>query len=139
MIKVEMFSDGDSKLVAFTTTPEAAEALENTLRDANPGMDVTTLDLGAPDLPHIGSYGHYSSDNYGLNCLTVQVGSLRLYYSYQTIVAFYTPNSGLVCSKNVWTTTTGKHLNWIGVDRSRRVEYDVFCNKLNAALREYIR
>jgi len=34
---------------------------------------------------------------------------------------FSTSRTGLVCRKNEWGTTTGKHLNWIQPDKKKRV------------------
>jgi hypothetical protein len=89
-------------------------------------------------LPEISSYGEYSSDNYGVNSLCVDLGTIRLYYSYKTIVAFYTHKTGLVVSGNVWTVTTGKHLNWIRSNKKDRLPYDEFEKQLQAALDEHI-
>lgn len=92
-------------------------------------------------MPQVRSYGHYSNDNYGLNSLMVDLGGFRLYYSYNTIVAYYDYQDGLTVAKNVWTTTTGKHLNWIdggGARKSERLEYEVFQAKLQAAMARHI-
>ena len=85
-------------------------------------------------LPEISSYGNYASDNYGAHTLRVNFQNFRLYYSYDTIVAYDDIDDGLVCSENVWTVTTGKHLNWIEPDKKRRVEYGVFEIKLREML-----
>jgi len=73
----------------------------------------------------IRNYGNYSSDNYG-SCREVQIGRLVLFFSYETVVAFSTPKTGLIICKNVWSKTTGRHLNCISSDKSRRREYDEF-------------
>ena len=90
------------------------------------------------NLPEIRSYGNCSSNNYGVNSLMVDLDKIRLYYSYQTIVAFYTIQTGLIVSENVWTVTTGKHLNWIQTDKSKRVKYDDFDKQLQDALDAHI-
>ncbi len=89
-------------------------------------------------LPEISSYGEYSSNNYGVNSLMVDLGTIELYYSYRTIVAFITIETGLVISKNIWGTTTGKHLNWINPDKSKRIKYDDFQVQLQSALTAHI-
>ncbi len=89
-------------------------------------------------LPEISSYGEYSSDNYGVNSLMVALNKIRLYYSYKTIVAFYTTQTGLIVCENHWSTTTGKHLNWINPDKSKRVKYDDFQVQLQSALTAHI-
>lgn len=89
-------------------------------------------------LPTISSYGHYESDNYGVNSLSVDLGEIEIFYSYKTIVAYRDIQDGLVCSKNVWSTTTGKHLTWIQPDKKARVENDQFKAMLDAALKRHI-
>lgn len=54
------------------------------------------------------------------NFTRVTVGSLTLWFSYETIVGFHTPTLGTVASENVWGNTTGKHLNYFS-DRSQRL------------------
>lgn len=77
-------------------------------------------------LPEISSYGQYSNGNYGAHTLCVDFENFRLYFSYETIVAFYDVVTGLVCCENVWGTTTGKHLNWIQPDKKKRVKSEQF-------------
>jgi hypothetical protein len=89
-------------------------------------------------LPKIKSYGEYQSSNYGVNSLCVDLGDLRLYYSYETIVAYEDTKDGIVCSVNVWTVTTGKHLNWICPNKKLRVKNDDFNKMLEQALKRHI-
>lgn len=70
--------------------------------------------------PRISSYGQYSSQNYGMNCLCVEIGTLTVWYSYETPVAFQVAGNDIVVSENLWGPTTGKHLNWIA-DKKERV------------------
>ena len=77
-------------------------------------------------LPSISSYGHYRSNNYGVNTLRVDIGDLTVWYSYQTPVAFRVLGNELVIRYNSWGQTTGKHLNWIDDDHSKRVDADTF-------------
>jgi hypothetical protein len=77
-------------------------------------------------LPTISNYGQYSSSNYGAHTLMVNVGGVRLWYSYSTLVAFADGNQFCVC-ENVWGTTTGKHINWIdGGRKSERLSHEDF-------------
>jgi hypothetical protein len=69
--------------------------------------------------------------------IDVQVGSLTLNFSYQTVVAFNSPFSGFVISENIWSTTTGRHLNEIHPDKSLRIPNDVFKRKLAETLKHY--
>ncbi len=89
-------------------------------------------------LPTISGYGQYSSDNYGLNCLRITIGDLTLWFSYETVVAYYDFTDGKIVSENNWGPTTGKHLNWIdgGGDqaRAKRLPRDVFERQLTAAI-----
>ena len=74
------------------------------------------------------NYGNYSSDNYG-SCRAISIGNITLYFSYDTIVAFSIGNK-LTISENVWSNTTGKHLNFINPDKSIRIPYEEFKKKL---------
>ena len=85
----------------------------------------------------IGSYGNYSSDNYGANCMQVGIGSLDLYFSYQTVVAFRTPKTGFVISENCWGPTTGKHLNWLNDDKKNRLNRGEFEKQLEKVLKAH--
>lgn len=91
------------------------------------------------DLPKISSYGQYSSENYGVNSLEVKFDTFTLYYSYDTIIAFKDYEDGLVVRKNDWSTTTGKHLNWLdGGDKKSRLDSTQFNEKLQAFLERHI-
>lgn len=83
-------------------------------------------------LPRIWNY--YGGANYGTHAMAVQIGGIELYYSYQIIVAYYEPQDGLVVIKNYWSTTTGKHLNAINEDKSKRLDMEAFQAKLMAML-----
>lgn len=72
--------------------------------------------------------GNYAG-NRESNAMRVMIGDLELFFSYQTVVAFYTPKTGLVLSENLWGNTTGKHLNAIG-DKSKRINRDDFERQL---------
>jgi len=78
------------------------------------------------------SYVQQSSRNYGLNSILVELGMIDLYFSYQTVVAFRSPDTGLVISENNWGPTTGKHLNAIGHKdvRTSREEFETQLNEL---------
>ena len=73
----------------------------------------------------ISNYGEYSSNNYRVNSLRVDIGILTLWFSYKTVVAFSLPGE-LVIRENDWGPTTGKHLNWIDLDKSKRIPSDEF-------------
>ena len=65
----------------------------------------------------------------------VKIGKIVLYFSYETVVAFYDYNTHQqVVSENIWTNTTGKHLNAIdGGNKKSRVEHDTFLKLLENA------
>lgn len=68
----------------------------------------------------------------------VELGSLTLYFSYETCVAFDTPYGKTVVSKNVWSTTTGRHLNEIdGGRKDERVEHAEFKRRLAEVLAQF--
>lgn len=69
------------------------------------------------------------------NFSLVHVGSITLAFSYETIIGYNEGwYSGWVVSENVWSVTTGKHLNWLQPDKNRRVNHTVFTEKLSAVL-----
>jgi len=88
-------------------------------------------------LPTIRSYGDYASSNYGAHSLEVTVGSLTVYFSYKTPVAFHTPQDGIVCRQNDWGPTTGKHLNQIQPDKKQRLDSVVFEQRFGSTLARY--
>ena len=64
------------------------------------------------------NYGRYSSDNYGCHSLKfTDTKNQQFWFSYKTLIAFYAPDKSRLWStfvrQNDWSTTTGKHLNWI--------------------------
>lgn len=76
-------------------------------------------------LPQFGTYGNYSSSNYGANALWFQDAEGNQYwFSYKTLVAFQPYLGARVVHCNDWSTTTGRHLNAIdggGVSKHKRV------------------
>tara|TARA_B100001250_G_C19760242_1_gene772077 strand:+ start:110 stop:460 length:351 start_codon:yes stop_codon:yes gene_type:complete len=92
------------------------------------------------------NYGNYSSDNYGSHSLKFTDPTNRqFWFSYKTLIAFYAPDkSGLWSTyviQNQWSTTTGKHLNWIDAgNKKERLTPEDFENKylecFNQSLKE---
>lgn len=72
------------------------------------------------------SYGRYSSDNYGVHSMTMkdEYGN-QFWFSYNTLIAFRIKGSFHII-KNYWGSTTGKHLNWIDSDKSKRESMEEF-------------
>jgi hypothetical protein len=52
----------------------------------------------------------------------VFVNDFCFWFSYETIVAYRSPNGQIVCSENKWTKTTGKHLNEIEPNKDKRID-----------------
>ena len=76
-------------------------------------------------LPRFTNYGEYSSENYGVNTLRFDIGNVSIWYSYQTPVAF-SKDGEFHIRENDWNVTTGKHLNWIDRDHSKRIPGNKF-------------
>lgn len=77
------------------------------------------------------------SENTTRNFHMVTINDLDLYFSYETVVAFQRRNKPLIVSENIWTKTTGKHLNWIS-NKEDRMEHKDFLRLLNIELAEGI-
>jgi len=89
------------------------------------------------DRVSVSSYGNYSQ-NYGTHTVEITIGRLQLMFSYSTIVAFRTPETGMVVSENCFSQTTGRHLNCIdGGRKEHRVDREEFENKLREILKNY--
>ena len=69
---------------------------------------------------------------------TGERGWLDLYISYETTVAFDESGHEMVVSENVWSNTTGRHLNEIdGGEKEDRVDYNTFQKQLGEALERF--
>lgn len=89
-------------------------------------------------LPTIKTYGQYNSGNYGVNSLMVSFPTgLTLYFSYQTIIAFVGHDGEQRTRQNEWSTTTGKHLNWVCPNKNERIDGVSFEKELKAELAFY--
>lgn len=73
------------------------------------------------------------SRSHNNNFTRVYVGKhLTLWFSYETVVAFAVDGEGTFKSKNIWSQTTGKHLNSLSVRET--LEHDVFEARLEAIM-----
>lgn len=92
-------------------------------------------------VPEFSSYGEYASGNYGAHAMRFRLpNGVSFYYSYNTLVAFGSPLTGKVVRYNEWSTTTGKHLNWIdggGVAKKVRLQPDKFEEALKEMMEQY--
>ena len=79
---------------------------------------------------------HYTGRNTKAVC--VSIGPIDLYFSYRTVIAFRAPGHGLNISQNLWSTTTGRHMNEIlhMMDKDR-IPRDQFEKKLLNVLAHY--
>jgi hypothetical protein len=63
----------------------------------------------------------------------LRLGLNKIWFSYDTIVAFEKSNGCRYVSQNIWTNTTGKHLNAIDDgDKKSRLSTEDFQRELNA-------
>lgn len=70
------------------------------------------------------------------NYATVNIGSLSLHFSYETLIALDTPDARYI-SENIWGPTTGKHINRISTDKSERLPRDEFERITGDVLEDY--
>ena len=72
------------------------------------------------------------------NNTQVILPGLTLYFSYSTVIAFYTPDTGRIVSENIWSTTTGKHINNLknGATRIKvnRAEFENMLSKISVTV-----
>lgn len=72
------------------------------------------------------SLSHYTTND-SPNALELSLmGWVVIWFSYETVVAFESPWTGRVVSENVWSRTTGKHLNAICSNHAHRVDHTTF-------------
>lgn len=67
------------------------------------------------------------------NFTQLWIGSMVMWFSYKTLIAFRTPETGEVISENCWSTTTGKHINHINPDkdaRTPRAEFEALAGRV---------
>ena len=73
----------------------------------------------------------------GSNYATVSFQNLTIWTSYSTVIGFMTPKTGCVCRQNDWGPTTGKHLNAVQADKSRRIPGAEFERQLSEVLKSF--
>jgi hypothetical protein len=59
----------------------------------------------------------------------VRIGQVSLFFSYETCIAFQYPK-GAYMSENVWSVTTGRHMNELGKTWFTIIPYKEFQRKL---------
>lgn len=65
--------------------------------------------------------------------LQTEKGSIKLFFSYNTIISFRS-NSDNATIKNYWSSTTGKFLNELEADKNARIGEEEFKKRLRTAL-----
>jgi hypothetical protein len=78
-------------------------------------------------------YGKYASSR-KYNTLGINIGSIKIYFSYDTIVAFKDSDGVLTICQNEFSNVTGKHLNWIDTDKEIRLPFNKFIKALDTLL-----
>jgi len=76
--------------------------------------------------------GNYN-ENSASNANYIEIWGVRFFYSYDTCVAV-DYGRGLKICKNIWSNTTGKHLNWIDRDHSIRITEGEWHKEIKKAL-----
>lgn len=66
------------------------------------------------------------------NLYKLELGDLTIWYSYETPIAFKTSETEVVCRQNDFSATTGKHLNSIESDKSKRISGEAFLDRLDS-------
>lgn len=75
--------------------------------------------------------GNYN-ENSASNANYIEIWGVRFFYSYDTCVAV-DYGRGLKICKNIWSNTTGKHLNWLDRDHSIRLSGEEFEKEIKKA------
>jgi hypothetical protein len=70
------------------------------------------------------------------NLTEVTIGSLDLYYSYETVIAFR-DGVGLKVSQNCWSNTTGRHISLLESDKAKLIKSDLFDDMLLEAMKRH--
>ena len=78
-----------------------------------------------------------SLENSGtINKNLITIGNLKIWFSYETPVAFKLGYEQLICRKNDWNITTGKLLNEICPNHKERISGEKFEKELNTLLKK---
>jgi len=75
----------------------------------------------------------YCENTNEVNALCFTIGTVDVYFSYKTPIA-YRVNGTLTIRVNDWSNTTGKHLNAIDTDKSKRINGADFEARLSSEL-----
>ena len=76
----------------------------------------------------------FYNQNSAKNAPLLTINGVRFYFSYETVVAVAFDGNCFVI-ENLWSNTTGKHLNWIdGGDKKNRLTKAMFDINLGLAM-----
>lgn len=64
------------------------------------------------------------------NFKALKLGNIIIYFSYDTIIGFYTPNTELCVCENIWSRTTERHLNMLST-KNERLPRETFLDIMN--------
>lgn len=74
----------------------------------------------------------------GNNGKHIEIGNIEIFVSYQTVIAYRTPEDGLVARENDWSSTTGQHMAAIpGNYKEDRISGALFDEKFNKMLEDH--
>ena len=74
----------------------------------------------------------------GNNGKHIEIGNIEIFVSYSTVIAYRTPNEGLVARENDWSTTTGQHMNAVpGNTKEDRISGPDFEERFSKMLEDY--
>ena len=82
----------------------------------------------------------YYMPNESANAICVDLDVIRLYFSYDQIVAYWTEEDRLIVSANVWSRTTGKHINQLMKRPGHNTQVPVaeFSSRLHTLMRRMV-
>lgn len=88
---------------------------------------------------HLSEVEPYYGNGFYKKFMKVDIDTYTFYFSYETIVAYETPETGLVVSENIWSVTTGRHLNSLNSkeDRILNKEFDKQVTELMHKIRTH--
>lgn len=74
----------------------------------------------------------------GNNGKYIEIGNIEIFVSYGTVIAYRTPEAGLVARENDWSNTTGQHMSAIpGNVKEDRINGTLFEEKFNKMLEDH--
>jgi len=75
---------------------------------------------------------------HGNNGKEIEIGKITIYVSYSTVIAYRTPEEGLVARVNDWNTTTGGHMSAIpGNSKEDRISGPDFEERFSKMLEDH--